>query len=130
MTTQDILDERYGRTRSPARRWTIGTIIAVAIIAFGAFAWMTYSSALDDVTADVTAFAVVDAHSVTVNFQISAPAGASVACALEADDEQHGVVGWRVVEYEASDLPVQAVQESIPTVALATTGLVNSCWVT
>ena len=32
MTTQDMLDERYGRTSSPQRRWTIGIVIAVAAV--------------------------------------------------------------------------------------------------
>ena len=49
--------------------------------------------------------------------QISAPAGAAVACALEAQDVEHGVVGWRVVEFAASDAHTQAFQERIPTVA-------------
>ena len=65
----------------------------------------------------------------TLGFQITAPRGAAVACALEAQDEEHGVVGWRVVELPASDLHARAFREVIPTTAPATTGFVNSCWV-
>ena len=130
MTTQDMLDERYGRASSPRRRWTIGTIAAVGVIVVGLFAWMTVASALDDVNVDTTGFTVEDQRSVTIAFQISAPEGRSVACALEAQDEDHGIVGWKIVEYPASELRARAFRESIPTTAEATTGLVSDCWVT
>ncbi|GAA1958368.1 DUF4307 domain-containing protein [Microbacterium deminutum] len=129
-TTQDMLDERYGRGRSPRRRAAIVIGLVVALVAVGLFAWMTVSNSLDAVSADTTSYEVVDEHSVRLDFQISGPVGRSVACALEAQDEQHGVVGWRVVEYPASDLHARAFHEVIPTTALATTGFVNACWVT
>jgi hypothetical protein len=130
MTTQDMLDERYGRTSSPRRRWTIGVVIAVAAVLVGLFAWMTVAGTLDDVDIDTTGFTVEDSRSVTLAFQISVPEGRSVACALEAQDEDHGIVGWKIVEYPASDLRARAFRESIPTTAEATTGLVSDCWVT
>ena len=129
-TTQDILDERYGRGRSASRRWAIVTGVALAVIAVGLLGWMTLASSFDAVDAETTGFDVVDEHSVTLRFQISAPPGRDIACAIEAQDEDHGVVGWRVVEYPAADTHARAFRESIPTTAEATTGLVNSCWVT
>ena len=130
MTTPDMLDERYGRTGSARRRWFLGTVITVASIAVGLFAWMTISSALDDVHVDATGFDVQDARTVEISFQVTAPPGRSVACVLEAQDEEHGVVGWRVIELAASDTLTQAFREAIPTTAQATTGLVGDCWVT
>ena len=130
MTTQDMLDERYGRAISPRRRWTVGIAVAIVVVVIGLFAWMTVSSTMDDVDVDTTGFAVDDSRSVTLSFQITAPAGRSVACALEAQDEEHGVVGWKIVEYDPSDLRTRAFRETIPTTAEATTGLVNDCWVT
>ncbi|MCR2762290.1 DUF4307 domain-containing protein [Microbacterium sp. zg.B48] len=130
MTTQDMLDERYGRTRSPRRSWTIGIVAAIAVILVGLFAWMTVAGTLDDVRADATGFTVLDPHAVEISFQITAPEGRSVACALEAQDEEHGVVGWKIVEYPASELRSRAFREKIPTTAPSTTGLVNACWVT
>ncbi len=132
MTTyQDVLDDRYGRRRSSRSRlitWIVAATIAALVVA--AFAWMTWANAADDVAVDSIGFTLVDAHQVTLSFQFTAPAGAAVACALEAQDEQHGIVGWRVVQYSASASHAQAFTEDIPTVAAATTGLVNSCWVT
>ncbi|MGA1828323.1 DUF4307 domain-containing protein [Microbacterium sp.] len=130
MTTQDMLDERYGRTSSPRRRWTIGIVVAIAAVLVGLFAWMTIADSVDDISVDTTGFTVEDPRSVTLAFQISAPEGRTVACALEAQDEDHGVVGWKIVEYAASDVRARALLESIPTTAEATTGLVSDCWVT
>ncbi|MFB7893865.1 DUF4307 domain-containing protein [Microbacterium sp. NPDC056044] len=129
MTTEDMLDERYGRRRSPARGWIIGVGVAVAVAAVGLFGWTTVQSSLNSVEANTTSFEVVDEHSVTLGFQISSPPGAAVACAIEAQDQEHGVVGWRVVELPASELHARAFREAIPTTALATTGFVNQCWV-
>jgi hypothetical protein len=125
-----MLDERYGRGRSASRRWALIAFVAVAAVVVGLFAWMTYANSADAATGETTGFEVVDAHSVVIRFQVSAPVGRSIACAIEAQDEEHGVVGWRVVEYPGSDLHVRAFHETLPTTAAATTGLVNSCWVT
>jgi hypothetical protein len=130
MTTPEMLDERYGRTRSSRRRWILAAVIAVAAVLVGLFAWMTVSNALDDVHVDTTGFTVPDQRTVALVFQITAPAGRSVACVLEAQDEEHGIVGWKVIEIPASELHAQAFRETIPTTAEATTGLVNACWVT
>lgn len=129
MTTQDMLDERYGRVRSPRRRWVSGILIAVFALLAGWFAWTVVAASFDDVAADGTAYEIVDDHAVALTFQLSAPAGSAVACALEAQDEEHGVVGFSIVQIEASDQHTRAFRETIPTVARATTGLVNSCWV-
>ncbi len=130
MTTQDMLDDRYGRRRSPGRRWLVLAGILAAIAAVGWFGWTTVQSSLGSVDADTTSFEVIDEHTVMLGFQITAPAGRSVACAIEAQDEDHGIVGWRVVEIPASPQHARAFREAIPTTAEATTGFVNSCWVT
>lgn len=130
MTTQDMLDERYGRRRSRGSRWIIGAVAAVGAVVVGWFVWTVVASTLDDVGVDNTGYEIVDERTVVISFQITAPVGRTVACALEAQDVEHGVVGWRVVELEASDQHARAFREPVPTTALATTGLVNSCWVT
>ncbi|MGC5170780.1 DUF4307 domain-containing protein [Micromonospora sp. DT81.3] len=130
MTTKEELDERYGRTRPGRRRATWIVIGALAAASIGALAWATVGNTVDAVGFDGTGHEIVDDRRVTVLFQVTPPAGASFACALEALDEDFGVVGWRVLEFPASDGAAKAYQETIPTVARATTGLVDSCWVT
>lgn len=129
-TTQEMLDERYGRRRSPARRAVVIVFAVIAAAVVTALAWTIVSGSSSTVDADATGFQIVDAHSIVVEFQVSAPADASIACAVEAQDEEHGTVGWKVVEIPARGTHATAHQVTIPTIAEATTGLVNSCWVT
>lgn len=130
MTTQQMLDERYGRGRSRASRWVIGVVIALAALVAGLLAWTMISGSLDDVVADTTGYSIEGPRAVEVRFQVSAPPDREVACALEAQDVDHGVVGWRIVEIAASAERTRSFSETIPTVAEGTTGLVHSCWVT
>ena len=127
MTIAEKLDERYGRTRRRRLPWIIGG--AVALIVVAAFGWMTVTQSMSSVDADDLGFELVDAHSVDVRFQVSGVQGKDVVCVLEALDEEFGIVGWKIVEIPAGDTHSTAVSERIPTVAEATTGLVNTCWV-
>ena len=127
MTTAQELDERYGRTRRRRTPWIIGG--AVALLVVGAFSWMTVAQSMASVDADDLGFVLVDEYSVDVSFQVTGVQGKDVVCALEALDEEFGVVGWKIVEIPAGDSHSQARKVTIPTVAEATTGLVNTCWV-
>jgi len=130
MTTQTQLDERYGRTRSPRRRallWSLVGVIAVTITVL--LGWSVVSNSLSSASFTDTGFRVIDDGRVSVTFQVTSPTDQPLACAIEAQDEEHGTVGWRVVEYPASGDHSRAFTEEIPTLALATTGFVNTCWV-
>ena len=130
MTTKEELDVRYGRVRNrgAVRAWWIGVAV-VAVASIGWLGWGVLASGSANVRADDLAYAIPDAHTVSVSFQVTAPQGAEIACAIEALDDDFGVVGWRVITYPASTSHTQAHTELIPTVAEATTGLVNTCWV-
>lgn len=131
MTTQQDLDDRYGRVRRPLRRrmfWV--AVAAVAAASVFAMSWLTVANSLDDIGLDETGYEVVDERTVSLSFQATPPSGAGFACALQALDEDFGVVGWRVVQYSASETVTRTFEETIPTVALATTGTVHSCWAT
>lgn len=129
-TVQTMLDERYGRRAGTRRtRTALGVVIAVVAAAVIWFGWATVTNPDNGVRADGTAFQLTE-HTATVEFQLTAPIGSTVACAIEALDEEYGVVGWKIVEYEASDTHTRAFSETIPLVSEATTGLVNACWVT
>jgi len=127
VTTAHELDERYGRTRRRRTPWIIGGAIALLIV--GAFSWMTVAQSMASVDADDLGFELVDEHSVNITFQVTGVQGKDVVCAVEALDEEFGVVGWKIVEIEAGDSHSQARSVTIPTVSAATTGLVNTCWV-
>ncbi|WP_040164892.1 DUF4307 domain-containing protein [Microbacterium gorillae] len=130
MTTTAELDDRYGRVRSPRRRrtwWVVVGVIAAAAI--GYLGWTTVQSSLYNVSVDGLGFQVVDEHTVTVRFQFSAPTTTDVTCALAAQDTEFGVVGYRVIRFPAGQTHAQTTTETIRTVAEATTGLVEGCWV-
>ena len=130
MTTKAELDVRYGRVRNrgKVRAWWI-VVGVVAVASIGWLGWGVLAGGSANVRADDTAFAIPDERTVSVSFQVTAPVGAETACAIEALDEDFGVVGWRVIVYPASTSHTQAYTETIPTVGQATTGLVNTCWV-
>ncbi|WP_194420080.1 DUF4307 domain-containing protein [Microbacterium abyssi] len=127
MTTALELDERYGRTRRGRLPWVVGVIVVVIVVAIAG--WLTLSQSMNSVDADDLGFEVVDDHSVTVRFQVTGAQGKDIACAIEALDEEFGIVGWKIVEIPASEVHLQQLSAAVPTVAEATTGLVNSCWV-
>ncbi|MEW2004836.1 DUF4307 domain-containing protein [Microbacterium sp. NPDC079208] len=127
MTTALQLDERYGRTRR--RRWPWFLAGAVALLLLAALAWSTVSQSMSSVDADDLGFELVDEHAVDLRFQVTGVQGKDVVCVLEALDEEFGVVGWKIVEVPAGDAHSLTRAERIPTVAEATTGLVNTCWV-
>jgi hypothetical protein len=129
MTTQEMLDDRYGRTHAARGRVWMWIGVGVAGIAAVAFlAWSAFATS-GNVDAVGTGYKVIDHRSVQVQFQLTAPVGSEVVCILEADDPEHGIVGWKVVKLAPSTDHMQAYSETIPTVAEATNGLVNTCWV-
>lgn len=127
VTTPAQLDERYGR--GPRRRLPMILTIAAAAVVVGVFGWWTWQGSADTVDVTGTGFHLGDDHTVTVSFQISAPTNRPVHCIVEAQDEEFGIVGWRLVTYPASEQHARAFTEHVPVVSAATTGLVNSCWV-
>jgi hypothetical protein len=127
--TTALLDDRYGRTAPRTRllRWIVLGVLAAALV--GYLAWSTVARSVDAVDIDTTGFHSVDDHSITVDFQVTLRGGEPLVCALEAQDTEHGIVGWRVVEYPADPAHTRRFSETIPTTALATTGLATSCWI-
>lgn len=130
MRTQQELDDRYGRRRGiRGRRWAWIGVGVAAVAVVGYFGWTTYAQAAQSVDIDVTGFQVIDAHSVTVDFQLTLARGAAVSCVIEAQDTEHGIVGWKVVSYPADEAHSRRFSETVATTAEATTGLVPSCWI-
>ncbi|RZI82980.1 MAG: DUF4307 domain-containing protein [Microbacterium sp.] len=132
MTSSDttaLLDDRYGRTRSRGRflGWAVIGAAALALLVY--VAWSTIAQSANSVDVDTTGYSHVDERTVSIDFQVTAAPGTTFVCALEAQDEEHGVVGWRVVEYPGSSERTRRLTEEIPTTAPATTGFVTSCWI-
>lgn len=128
-TTAEMLDARYGRTSSRRSRVIVGLLVALLALGGGAIAWSIVAASLDDIEAETIGYVEGDGE-VTVRFSMSGPAEVPIACAIEAQDSSHGVVGFMITEYPASSQTYQEHTVAVPLTAPATTGFVKSCWVT
>jgi hypothetical protein len=122
---QAELDDRYGDPAAAAAWIAFGVIAAVIV---GYFGWSTVTQSMDAVDIDTTGFQVVDAHSVTVQFQVTlrGRAGHVRARGTGHRARRRRVARRRVPCRRAHS---RSFSETIPTVAEATTGLVSSCWI-
>ncbi len=125
------LRERYGRARVGAGRrilLIVGLTLAAALV--GWVAWTTVADAASSVDVDTMGYAIdPDTEAVTVTFQVTATPDTAFACAVEAQDEAHATVGWKVESYEATSEHARALSVTIPTVGDPVTGFVHSCWI-
>ena len=107
MTTQQTLDERYGRTRTHRTRdrmLLIGGAIAFAIVLV---AWVVWAG-LDGQKPQIE---VTDTGHRLIN-------------------EDFTVVGWKIVEVPASDRHLRSLTETVRVAQEANTGLIYGCWLT
>jgi hypothetical protein len=127
------LAARYGRapaSRRRDRRMLIALGIVVAIVVVVWFAWVGTGNVASQVEARDTGFTILDAHQVRVDYDVSVPVGESAACALQALNQSHAIVGWKVVEIEASDRFTRSVTQTVRTSQPSVTGLIYRCWLT
>ncbi len=131
MSTDHLLEERYGRTPSRRRRtrlvaWVAGSAVAVVVIA-----WVLWAG-LDGTNATVAtqdiAHTVIDDSHVEVRYDVTLPRGEGALCAVQALSDKFAVVGWKVIEVPPSDLANRSFTEIVRTSELATTGLISNCW--
>ncbi|CAG7613933.1 DUF4307 domain-containing protein [Leucobacter soli] len=132
MTTPpaDRLDERYGRTRQRGIDRRVGWTLASAAVLLGTVVlffsnWETAAG----IEAKVVHYEVRDSRTVALDFDVTAPAGAPVACAIEALSESFATVGWRVLELPPSEQRTRSFTETITTTYPGTTARVHSCWI-
>lgn len=131
MTPTDELAARYGTT-STRRKRTRVTVIALVVVLLVGFATWAAVSVLRNQTASLAAtdigFHLVDDRTVTVTFRISVPDDTAVSCAIQALNKSYGVVGYSIVDLPPSEHRTTTYTETVRTVEPATTGLIDSCW--
>jgi len=125
------LDARYGRTPGATRRTRVVVIsAAVAFVAVFA-AWLWWGGILQP-TAQLevrdTGHVIESDRSVSVDWSLTVSPGTAVSCAVQAQDERFGIVGWKVVDVPPSDQRTRALSEQLLTSELAVTGLIYECW--
>ena len=131
MTTD--LDARYGRTPQRARRRRLIAIAAGIGTALVLGAWVVWAGLFaPDATLESRdlGFELSSDDLVVVRFEVSVAPGATVRCAVEAQNEQHAVVGWKIVELPASDTYTRTFEEHVVTSEPAVVGLISECRLT
>ena len=127
------LDARYGRTPQRRRRDRIILVVAGIIFAVVLIAWVVWAgldSDRGDINAQDVAHSIIDNSSVSVTWQLSVKEGTAVSCALQAQNEAHAIVGWKIVHIPASIDFNNRYKEVVRTSQQAVTGLIYQCWLT
>lgn len=133
--TDDIaaLDARYGRTPRRKVRDRIVLITGGILVAAVFTAWVVWAG-LDDAQGNIgaqdVAHSILDDSSVSITWQVSVAEGTAVSCALQAQNEAHAIVGWKIVDIPASENFNNRYREVIRTSQRAVTGLIYRCWLT
>lgn len=130
----EMLANRYGRTPRNAKRdrWTL-IIVAIGFVAvFAAWVvWAGLDGSRPTLEAKDTGYTLHnDERYVEVEFNLSVPIGRTSACAVQALNEGFVVVGWKIVEYPASDRYTRPLVEDVRVSQEANTGLIYECWLT
>ncbi|WP_181408911.1 DUF4307 domain-containing protein [Schumannella soli] len=124
------LDARYGRSPNRRTNRRILAIVGGVVLAVLVVSWVLWTGILGakaqleatDLGHDTTA------TETTVRWSLTAPVNTEVSCAVEAQNDNHGIVGWKIVRLPASDQQVRQFSETVRTSERAVTGLINRCW--
>jgi hypothetical protein len=131
--TDTAIDQRYGRTPGRARRERLILIVAGILFGLVIGAWVIWAG-LDSVSGGLDTrdlgHKVNDEFSVNVQYEVTVPQGTEVSCALQAQNDKHAIVGWKIVDLPASDSYTRRFTEEVRTSELAVTGLIYRCWLT
>lgn len=130
-TTQQRLDERYGRTAGAERRTRRLMTIAGVIFAAVFTAWVVWGG-LSGTNAELETrdlgYANITDTSIDVRWEISAAPGTDVSCAIQALNESFGIVGWRIFDLPPSTERTRVFVETLRTAERPVTGLPYRCW--
>ena len=129
MNQDDLLAERYGRTKKSRQRDRKFAIVAAvsALVAFLAWSISTTALNANRVSAEVHSFEVLSPQQTSVSFKVSRPSKVGVVCQVEILDASYGVVGYREATVLSNAPDEQKVV--VNTTSLGTTGVVKDCWV-
>lgn len=139
MSTQlgTALDRRYGRTPQRGRRARLLAIVAAIAVVVTVIAWVVWvglfspSASLDSRDLGYSEIAgEAGGDAIEVRYEVTADAGASVSCALQALSHDFAIVGWKVVELPPGDTRTRQYREVLRTSEPAVTGLIYRCWLT
>ncbi len=124
--------DRYGPIPSPQqrRRKVVIAAVVAAVLGLGSLIWLGAGVLAVPVRTQDAGFAIVDDGAVDVTFFVNRAPGTAVTCRVHALNHAFAEVGARDVRVAASESSSVRVTVRLATSELATTGLVQRCWVT
>ena len=120
-----VLDARYGRASNRKRRDRLLVVVAATLIAAVFTVWVVRSG-LDNGQGNLGTQDI--GHKIVDDSTV--PTGTPVSCALQAQNDAHAIVGWKIVELPASADHSRRYTETVRTSQRAVTGLIYRCWLT
>lgn len=93
----------------------------------GVAVWFGLAASIGKVHWKTVAWEVYNDHSVGVKYEITRPEGMNVRCVLEAQAENHAVIGSKTVELPASLGTTFTNTAMITTTELAVIGQIRRC---
>ena len=75
-------------------------------------------------------YSLIGDDAIEVRYEVTADAGTSVSCALQALNSTFAIVGWKVVAIPPSEQGTRQFRETLRTSEPAVTGLIYRCWLT
>lgn len=124
---EELLAQRYGKGRQRLSRKTKVVLASSGVLLLVLLAAIITAISYNPLSYKDLSFSVQSAQSVEVEFEVTAPPGSAVKCAIQALNNQFGVVGYKVFFLEPSPEPVNRYSVRLNTTELAVTGLVDSC---
>jgi hypothetical protein len=127
------IEERYGRSPARRRRARVLAGITGAAVLVVVGAWVVWAGLFGpgaSLGSRDLGYSLIGDDAVEVHYEVTAGAGASVSCALQALNSTFAIVGWKVIAIPPSDQGTRQFRETLRTSEPAVTGLIYRCWLT
>lgn len=112
-------------TPGTGKWWALG--IAFTVLFTAVASWRVLSVADEQVSADATAWRVLDERTLELTFDVHKPPQLTVVCTLQAQDLKKNVVGSAQVEIPPASARSTNHTVQIRTTTLAFAGIVHDC---
>lgn len=127
------LNARYGRTVSRHRRNLVIAIGFGAAIVTVFAAWTIWGGLFvpgASVDTEPIGNIRISSNQMEVTWELSEAPGTRTKCAVQALDQNFGVVGWKIITIPPSNLGTRNLSTIVRTAQPAVSGLIYLCWPT
>lgn len=129
---EDVLATRYGvapRDGARQRWWALLGAGGVGIVLVAWLWWAGLAQPTAQFETRDLGYQMVSESEIIVQFEVSAPPGLSLQCAVQALNAQYGIVGWKIVDIPEATVRTRVFDQPLRTSEPAVTGLLYECWV-